>query len=214
MNRERYFFFKSNWNLGNCLPQLQSHLPNRQKHTADILTYVTFTIYFSLIVFPLKFSILRVTVTLLPPQISRFRSLYRLSSNNSEYTNHRHLPLTGTHHCNSGLLKIFTFRDTVTHFRTIIFSQSPRFQFSSHILDGFCVSFNAHHFFMRKQFMCIDYYTSRLTFSNIILHKRAIRWILVASQAEMRKDECVPEVVAYEWNLIVMNYWREILQFI
>ena len=24
-------------------------------------------------------------------------------------------------------------------------------------------------------------------------------------QAEMRKDECVPEVVAYEWD-IIMNY--------
>ena len=95
--------------------------------------------------------------------------------------------------------------------RTIIFSQSPRFQFSSPILDGLSVFFNAHHFFMRKQFMCVDCYTGRLTFSNIILHKRAIRWILVASQAEMRKDECVPEVVAYEWNLIVINYWREIL---
>ena len=25
-------------------------------------------------------------------------------------------------------------------------------------------------------------------------------------QAEMRKDEYVPEVVVYEWNLIVINY--------
>ena len=98
--------------------------------------------------------------------------------------------------------------------RTIIFSQSPRFQFSSPILDGLSVFFNAHHFFMRKQFMCVDCYTGRLTFSNIILHKRAIRWILVASQAEMRKDECAPEVVAYEWNLIVINYWRKTLSFI
>ena len=54
--------------------------------------------------------------------------------------------------------------------------------------------------------MCVDCYTGRLTFSNIILHKRAIRRISVDSQAEMRKDECVPEVVAYEWNLIVINY--------
>ena len=110
-----------------------------------------------------------------------------------------------------GLLKIFNFIEKITHFRTITFSQSQRFQFSSPILDGLCVSFNAHHFFMRKQFMCVDCYTGRLTFSNIILHKRAIRWILVASQAEMRKDECVPEVVAYEWNLIVINYLRGIL---
>ena len=102
------------------------------------------------------------------PQISRFRSLHRLSSNNSENTNHRHLPLTGTDHCNSWLLKIFTFKETITHFRTIIFSQSPRFQFSSPILDGLSVFFNAHHFFMRKQFMCVDCYTGRLTFSNII----------------------------------------------
>ena len=59
--------------------------------------------------------------------------------------------------------------------------------------------------------MCVDCYTGRLTFSNIILYKRAIRWILIASQAEMRKDECVSEVAAYEGNLIVINYWREIL---
>ena len=67
---------------------------------------------------------------------------------------------------------------------------------------------------MPIQFMCANCYTGRLTFSNIILHKRSIRWTLVASQAEMRKDECVRETVAYEWNLIVMNCWREILQFI
>ena len=70
--------------------------------------------------------------------------------------------------------------------RTIIFSQSSRFQFSSPILGGLCVSFNAHHFFMGKQFMYVDCYTGRLTFSNIILHKRAIRWILVTSQTEMK----------------------------
>ena len=29
MNIQRRFFCKSNWNLGNCLPKLQSHLPNR-----------------------------------------------------------------------------------------------------------------------------------------------------------------------------------------
>ena len=110
-----------------------------------------------------------------------------------------------------GFLKIFTFREKITHFRTITFSQSSRFQFSSPILDGLHVSFNAHHFFMREQFMYVDCYTGRLTFSNIILPKRAIKWILVASQAEMRKDECVPEVVAYEGNLIVINYWKEIL---
>ena len=141
------------------------------------------------------------------PKINVFRSLHCLSSN----TKHRHLPLTGTNHCYSGLLKIYIFRETITHFRTIICSQSPRFHFSSAILDGLCVSFNTHHFFIWKQFMCVDCYTHRLTFSNIIVCKRAIRWILAASQAEMRKDKCVPEVVAYEWNLIVINYWREIL---
>ena len=57
------------------------------------------------------------------PQISRFRSLHRLSSNNSENTNHRHLPLTGTGHCNSRLLEW----QPINHFRTTIFSQSPRF---------------------------------------------------------------------------------------
>ena len=58
---------------------------------------------------------------------------------------------------------------------------------------------------MQKQFMCVDCYTGRLTISNIILHKRVIRWILVASQTEMRKDKFVPEVVAYEGNLVVIN---------
>ena len=53
--------------------------------------------------------------------------------------------------------------------------------------------------------MSVDCYTGRLTFSNIILHKRAIR-MLVACQAGMRKDKCVPEVAAYEVNLIVTNY--------
>ena len=124
------------------------------------------------------------------------------------------MPLAGTDHSNSRLLKIFHFRETITHFGIIFFSQIPRFQFSSPILDGLCVSFNVHHFFMRKQFMCVEFYTGRLTFSNIILHKRAIRWILVASQAEMRKDEWLSEVVAYEayeWTLIVINYWGEII---
>ena len=112
-----------------------------------------------------------------PPflHISHFRNLHCLSSNNSENTNHRQLPLTGTDHCKSRLLKIFFFRETITHFRTIIFSQSPRFQFSSPIVDGLCVSFNAHQFFMRRRFMCVDCYTGRLTFSNFILHKKAIR---------------------------------------
>ena len=105
-----------------------------------------------------------------------------------------------------GVLKIFTFSETITHF-----FQSPKFQFSSLILDRLCVSFNTHHFFMRKQFISVDCYTGRLTFSNIILHKRAIKWILVARQAEMRKGKCVPEVVAYEENLIVIYNWREIL---
>ena len=58
-------------------------------------------------------SFLRVSVAPFP-QISRFRSLHRLSSNNSENTNHRHLPLTRTNHCNSRLLKIFTFKETIT----------------------------------------------------------------------------------------------------
>ena len=154
-------------------------------------------------------------VTVTPYPLNQFlQESTLISSNSSENTNHRHFSLSGTNHCNSRLLKIYTFRETITQFRTIIFSQSPRFQFSSPILDELCVSFNVHHFFMRKQFMCVDCYTGRLTFSNIILHKRAIRWILVASQAEMRKDECVSEVVAYEayeWNLIVINYWRKIL---
>ena len=108
-------------------------------------------------------------------------------------------------------LKIFTFRETINDFRTIIFSHNARLQFSSPILDGLCVSFHAHHFSMRKQFMCADCYTGRLTFSNIILHKRAIKWILIASHPEIRKNECVPEVRAYEGNLVAVNYWRDIV---
>ena len=47
----------------------------------------------------------RVTVTSLPPspQLNRFRSLHPHSSNNSQNTHHKHLPLTGTNHCNSRL---------------------------------------------------------------------------------------------------------------
>ena len=136
---------------------------------------MAFTVSFSLIVFSFEILFFVSNHNLSFPKISRFRSLYGLSSNNSENTNHRHLPLTGTNHCNSRFLKIFAFRETITLFRTIIFSQSSRLQFSSPILDGLCVSFNVHHFFMRKQFICIDCYTGRLTFSNIILHKKAIR---------------------------------------
>ena len=44
------------------------------------------------------------------PQISRFRSLHRLSSNNSENTNHRHLPLTGINHCNSRVSENIHFK--------------------------------------------------------------------------------------------------------
>ena len=89
--------------------------------------------------------------------------------------------------------------------KTLIFSQNRKFQFSSPILDGLCVSFKTRHFFMWKQFMCVDCYTGKFTLSNIFLHKRAIGWTLVASQAEMRKDECMTGVVAYEWNLIVIK---------
>ena len=55
--------------------------------------------------------------------------------------------------------------------RTINFSQNPRFQFLCPILDGLCVSFKTRHFFMWKQFMCVDCYTGKFTLSNIILHK-------------------------------------------
>ena len=43
------------------------------------------------------------------PQISRFRSLHHLSLNNLENTNHRHLPLAGTDHCNSRLSENLLF---------------------------------------------------------------------------------------------------------
>ena len=109
-----------------------------------------------------------------------------------------------------GFLKIFTSKETTTHFRTIIFSPKARFKSLSPTLEGLCVSFNAHHFFMWKQFMCVDDYTGRLILSSIILHII----LLLASQAQIRKDKCVPEVVPYKWNLIAINYWREILRFI
>ena len=48
-----------------------------------------------------SWSFLCVTVTPLPLQISRFRSVHRLSSNNSENANHGHLSLNGTDHSNS-----------------------------------------------------------------------------------------------------------------
>ena len=84
------------------------------------------------------------------------------------------------------------------------------FFLKSPILGGLCISFKTCHFFMWIQFMCVDCYIGKFTLSNIILYKRAIRWTLVASQAETRKDECMIGAVAYEWNLIVINYWREI----
>ena len=74
-----------------------------------------------------------------------------------------------------GFWKYSFFRETIIHFRTITFSKSLSFQFSIPILDGLWVSFNPHHFFMRKQFMCVGCCTGRLTFSNIILYKRGIR---------------------------------------
>ena len=144
-------------------------------------------------------------------QLRKLANKNHLSSNNLSVKIYQKILIRGTCHIlelitvTLGLLKIFHFRETITHSRAISFSQSPKFRlFSSPILDGFCVSVNVRHFFMWKQFMCADC-------SKIILHKRAIRWILVASQAEIRKDEWVPEVLAYEWNLIVINYWREIL---
>ena len=61
------------------------------------------------------------------PQISRFRKLLHLSSNNSENTNHRHLLITVI----LDFLKIFTFKETTTHFRTINFTQSPGSNFQA-----------------------------------------------------------------------------------
>ena len=55
------------------------------------------------------------------PQINPFRKLHRLSSNTSENINRRHLLITVI----VGFLRIFTFTETTTHFRTINFSQNP-----------------------------------------------------------------------------------------
>ena len=109
------------------------------------------------------------------PQISCSRKLHCLSSNNSENTNHRHLLITVI----VGFLRIFTFRETITHFRTINFSQSPGSNFQVQFWMD-CVSFNAHYFFMQKQFMCVNCCTGRLISSNIILHKRTIRWMFTS----------------------------------
>ena len=58
MYDERCFHCKPNWNLGNCLPKLQSHLPNRERHVTDSLNYVTFTFSFSMIVFSIEILLL------------------------------------------------------------------------------------------------------------------------------------------------------------
>ena len=130
-------------------------------------------------------SFLCVTVTPLSPQISCFRSLHHLSSNNSENTNHRYLPLTGNNHCNSRL------SENIHFYRNNHSFQNRSFQFSISILDGLCISFNSHHFFMRKQFMCVDCYTGRLTFSNIILHKRPMdEYWLPIKLKQGRKNVC------------------------
>ena len=112
------------------------------------------------------------------PKISCFRSLHRLSSNNSENTSHRHLPLTGTGHCNSRLSENIYFVRCNQAFQNYNF-----FSKSNILIIWNLGTFNAHHFLMREQFMCADCYTGRLTFTNIILHKNNIR-----------KGECVPEV--------------------
>ena len=88
------------------------------------------------------------------PKISFFRSLHRLSSNNSEITNHRHLPLTGTDHCNSRL------SENIHFYRSNQSSQNYNFFSKSKILFIWNLgTFNTHHFFMRKHFMYVDCYT-------------------------------------------------------
>ena len=142
------------------------------------------------------------------PQISCSRKLHCLSSNNSENTNHRHLLITVI----VGFLRIFTFRETITHFRTISFSQSPGSNFQVQFWMDCVFPLMPIISSCKSMFICVDCCTGRLISSNIILHKRTIRWILFTSQAEMRTAKCVSEAVAHQWNLIVINYWREILQ--
>ena len=156
-------------------------------------------------------SFLRVTVTPLPPK-SVASGVYTAFAQITQK-----ILFTDTCHWLEPITVILSFWKYLLLDKQPLFSelqfflkiQSSNFQVQFWMDCKF--SFNAHHFFMRKQFTCVDCYTGRLTFSNIILRKRVIRWIWVASQAETRKDKCVPELVAYEWNLIVINYWREIL---
>ena len=97
----------------------------------DILTCVTLTISFSdFFSFSLKFSFLQVTVTPFSPKISCFSRVYTsFPQITQKILICRHLPLTGTDHCNSRLLKI------ITDFRTsyIFFSKFKVAIFKSNI---------------------------------------------------------------------------------
>ena len=88
------------------------------------------------------------------------------------------------------------------------FSQNPRFQFSSHILDGLCVSFKTLHFFMWKQIMCVDCYTGKLTLSNIILHKRALEEHWLSSwneEGQMHARSCTIWMEFNSYKLLKRN---------
>ena len=133
MNNKCCFLCKSNWLIiafHNC-----SHIcppnSNRSRHAIDILTCVTLTISFSdFFSFSLKFSFLQVTVTPFSPKISCFSRVYTsFPQITQKILICRHLPLTGTDHCNSRLLKI------ITDFRTcyIFFSKFKVPLFKSNI---------------------------------------------------------------------------------
>ena len=96
--------------------------------------------------------LLFVTVTLLGYKISCFRSLHGLSPNNSETTNQRHLPLTGTGHCSSR-------HSENIHFFSRSFQNNNFFSKSKALIIWDLGIFNVHHFFMWKHFMYVDCYT-------------------------------------------------------
>ena len=93
-----------------------------------------------------------VNVTPLGYKISCFRSLHGLSPNNSENTNQRHLPLTGTGHCSSR-------HSENIHFFSRSFQNNNFFSKSKSLIIWNLGIFNVHHFFMWKHFMCVDCYT-------------------------------------------------------
>ena len=70
-------------------------------------------------------------------------SLHYMSLDNSKNTNHKHISLTGTDHCNLKLSKLFSLKKIFIIF--LIFQKSARKSKSKgYILEGLCVYFNTN----------------------------------------------------------------------